>query len=52
MASYCVTNFTQMLLQEQSDEHTLERLPRKTLQSLFQLPFSLTEQLLADIQES
>ena len=44
MASYCVANFTQILLQEVKK---LEGLEPKQLSSLFQLPFTLMEQLLA-----
>ena len=44
MATYCVANFTQILLQEVK---RLETLDSKHLNSLFQLPFTLMEQLLS-----
>jgi hypothetical protein len=44
MATYCVTNFTQILMQELSK---LTSLDSKHVTSLFQLPFTLMEQLLA-----
>jgi hypothetical protein len=47
MASFGVTSFTQMIMQDLKEgDRNFLNLPRKSLTALLQLPFSLMEQLL------
>ncbi len=47
MASFGITNFTQVIMSDLSEgDRLLLGLPRKSLNALLQLPFSLMEQLL------
>jgi hypothetical protein len=47
MASFGVTSFTQMIMQDLKEgDRNFLNLPRKSLTGLLQLPFSLMEQLL------